>query len=214
MAKRSRDGDDDEDVERTWLGANGSARPTTSLSETPPRRSTKRMRLEDLFDLLSIDEPDDHGYDIPEYLASTAFDSYIQNRINKEYTEEIERGYQVIRWYNPRVLIIYRWQMWMIRLFNRFIQKFNEKNGTRLPRVKRYDKIIRLVTTGQLTRDELVNIIAQETNLELIDIRHRRHKRQRKDEKAKVQEFKDLLYNYWDNLGIDRDIEMLLESSY
>lgn len=213
MAKRGRDDGDDDDDERYRRDVNGFS-SSTHRSEASPRRGTKRMRLEDLFDLLSMDEPDDHEYDIPNYLASSAFDNYIQNRINKEYTEEIEKSYQLIKWFNPRVLLIYRWQMWMVRLFNRFIQKFNEKNGTRLPRIKRYDKIIRLVANGQLTRDELVNIIAQETNLELIDIRRRRLRRQRKDEKAKIQEFKDLLYNYWDNLGIDRDIEMLLESSY
>lgn len=213
MAKRGRDDSDDDDNERYRRDVNGFS-SSTHRSEASPRRGTKRMRLEDLFDLLSIDESDDHEYDIPDYLASSAFDNYIQNRINKEYTEEIEKSYQLIKWFNPRVLLIYRWQMWMVRLFNRFIQKFNEKNGTRLPRIKRYDKIIRLVANGQLTRDELVNIIAQETNLELIDIRRRRLRRQRKDEKAKIQEFKDLLYNYWDNLGIDRDIEMLLESSY
>ncbi|CAN3373340.1 hypothetical protein DIURU_001285 [Diutina rugosa] len=213
MAKRGRDDSDDDDNERYRRDVNGFS-SSTHRSEASPRRGTKRMRLEDLFDSLSIDESDDHEYDIPDYLASSAFDNYIQNRINKEYTEEIEKSYQLIKWFNPRVLLIYRWQMWMVRLFNRFIQKFNEKNGTRLPRIKRYDKIIRLVANGQLTRDELVNIIAQETNLELIDIRRRRLRRQRKDEKAKIQEFKDLSYNYWDNLGIDRDIEMSSESSY
>lgn len=214
--------------------------PTTSDSSTKQDRVHKRIRLDDLFDSLHIggdnvprggrlltnnihendndvDLEDENEADeelfIPNYTYPSKFDMFLQSKINRQFNEEMESDFQLIIWYDPRWVMIYHFQRWVVRLFNRFVARYNKHNGTAIPRVRRYDKILRLVETRQLTPGEMENIINNETQLELQELARKDARRLKKS--AKLEELQDTSYNYWDRGGVfDRDIDMSSDSSF
>ena len=217
------------------------ARDYESDNEEYEYGTGKRIKLDKLFEDLQLDEEkvDDRAVDndtdsfiLPQFKSpfgggvfksktsprtytSSQIDSYINEKILNHFHNIITSGLKVIPWYNYRFLVLYRLQRWFIKLFNRFIKKYNSKSNTSIKPFKSHEQILQLVRDGLLSWNELGSIIAEENKLEIKRLLIKEEKRQARRDDKRIQEeteaYKDLGYNYWDNLDFDRDLDMLDE---
>ncbi|EMG48771.1 hypothetical protein SBY92_004088 [Candida maltosa Xu316] len=191
--------------------------------------SGKRVKLDTLLQNLSIDEDDDKDKHVKaEYhinpnilLSNQKTDSYTYSNLTSKlngiiadhFKDVLHAGLQVIPWYNSKFLIIYHYRQWFVKLFNRFIKQYNEKHHTSIKNFPTCEKILQLVKDNMLTLQELKNIIAQENNLELQRLQlkqeMRRSNKRFEELSSERNAYKDLSYNYWDNLKFDKDLDML-----
>lgn len=142
-------------------------------------------------------------------VQSLDINSYISNKIISHFNILAHSNLAVIKAYNPKFLLIYRFQKWMIKLFNRFISKYNKHNFVKIQRVKSYDKIISLIRQNNISFQQLVEVIIQENHLSLLQLKQRQE--QSKADAARefdVNVYNGISYKYWDNLKFDNDIEM------
>ncbi|KAI5969304.1 hypothetical protein CANMA_001624 [Candida margitis] len=202
-------------------------------------RAGKRIKLDTLFKNLKLDENKPAGsssngkekeYFLPNFKSplgggifktkpaprsytSSHLDSFINDRIVNHFQNIITSGLKVIPWYNYRFLVLYRLQKWFVKLFNRFIRKYNTKNNSSIRPFKNHEQIIQLVRDGLLSWNDLRNIINEENKLEIKRLSLKEEKRQAKKDDKMIEEetetFKELGYNYWDNLKFDKDLDML-----
>lgn len=203
--------------------------------------SGKRVKLDSMFLSLSLGEDNDDStdrgagkknlnYEInptitakyggiqkrssTPHISSRTFliNSFLNEKLNEHLNELFIQSLGLISWYDYRFLIVYWYQKWFVKLFNRFVKKYNQRNGTSIERFKTYDKILQLVRDGLLSNIDLFNIIRQENHLEIQRLQVKQEKRQRRkdSEKWKLEQevYKDLQYTYWDTLKIDPDFEM------
>ncbi|KAI5948766.1 hypothetical protein KGF57_005164 [Candida theae] len=204
-------------------------------------RTGKRMKLDQLFGNLKLtdekvgagasDNDNENEYILPQIKSdsggifkskptrtytSSQLDSYINEKITQHFQDIITEGLKVLPWYNYRFLVLYRLQRWFVKLFNRFIRKYNAKNNTSIRSFKDHNQILQVVRDGLLSWQELGNIINEENKLEMKRLSLKEEKRQAKRDNKKIEEeteaYKDLGYNYWDNLNFDRDLDMLDET--
>ncbi|KAK6456479.1 uncharacterized protein RJT20DRAFT_128394 [Scheffersomyces xylosifermentans] len=141
------------------------------------------------------------------------FNDYITEKLIFHFNEELAKNFQVLPWYDYRFLVIYRFQRWAVKMFNRFIREYNKRHGTNIRPIRVYDKIVQLVAENKLTTGELFNILLQENYLEMVrldkKIRHREQAKQRSQREEEEEMVKNLGYDYWDNLKFDSDFDMM-----
>ena len=171
----------------------------------------KRRKLDSLFEKLNLETSYIVNAPINDF-AITGKDSedlnfYISQRLNAEYNERLCSQYAVIKWYDYRYLVIYRFQRWVLTMFNRFIRKYNKKNSTKIASVLSYEKMFMLID-GQLTPEQVFNIILEENRLLLEKLYFKFLKAQDKQKKDQIELLESIKYNYWDTLHIDEDFEM------
>ncbi|ABN65306.2 predicted protein [Scheffersomyces stipitis CBS 6054] len=209
--------------------------------------SGKRIRLDNLFDGLSLGgdrsspeqensiredfviNPNVETYSVykkkiskPRSNTSSGitsdFSSYLAEKLVDHFNEEMLRNLQVIPWYDYRFLVIYRFERWAVRLFNRFLREFNKRNNLRIGPMRNYDKILKLVEEQKITANDLFNILDQMCHAEMAQIEKRKwYRSQKQDESHFVDEaeiLKDTRYDYWDTLNIDRDSAMSENEGY
>ncbi|KAG7662794.1 uncharacterized protein J8A68_003648 [[Candida] subhashii] len=150
------------------------------------------------------------GSTIPRSLS---INSFLNERLNEHLNELLIKSLSLVHWYDYRFLVIYWYQKWFIKLFNRFVRKYNERNGTSIPRFKTYDKILQLVNDNMLSSVDLFNIISQENELEIHRLRVKQEKRELRkgaeDSKSEQEIYGNIKYDYWDTIHFDPDLEML-----
>ncbi|KAI3403814.2 hypothetical protein KGF56_003374 [Candida oxycetoniae] len=150
---------------------------------------------------------------VPQSYTSSQMNSFINERLAEHFEKMITSAMKIIRWYNYKFLIILIYKKWFVKLFNRFLKKYNLKNNSNIRLFSSYDKIVRLIPEGFLTWNDLKSIIYEENRLEIQRLQLKEQKRQsQKDSKVIQMEsaiYKDLGYNYWDNLNFDKDLDML-----
>ena len=202
-------------------------------------RSGKRIKLDTLFDGLKLNDDKSANstvkstkseYVLPNFktpfgggifktksaprtYTSSQLDSYVNERIVNHFQNIITSGLKVISWYDYRFLVLYRLQRWLVKLFNRFIKKYNAKNNSSIRAFKSHEQILQLVRDGLMSWTDLGNIINEENKLESKRLLLKEEKRQAKQNTKKIEEeteaYRDLGYNYWDNLKFDKDLDML-----
>lgn len=200
-------------------------------------RTGKRIKLDTLFEDLKLDDDKrdnainkEKEYIVPNIkthfsggifktkpaprsYTSSQLDSYINERIVNHFQNIITSGLKIIPWYNYQFLVLYRLQRWFVKLFNRFIKKYNAKNNSSIKAFKSHQQILQLVRDGLLSWTGLGNIINEENKLEIKRLLLKDEKRQAKRNDKKIEEeteaYRDLGYNYWDNLKFDGDLDML-----
>jgi hypothetical protein len=172
----------------------------------------KRRKLDSLFEKLNLHTPSyivnapiqDFGIGGDD---SENWNFYISQRLNVEYNEQLCSQYAVIKWYDYRYLVIYRFQRWVLSMFNRFIRQYNKKNSTKIAPVLSYDKMFMLID-GQLTQEQVLNIILEENRLLLHKLTLKFLKAQDKKKQDQIELLESIKYDYWDTLRIDEDFEM------
>ncbi|EDK41908.1 hypothetical protein LELG_00086 [Lodderomyces elongisporus NRRL YB-4239] len=181
-----------------------------NLSTAATNRTNKEYILPRVKTPFNIFKKEDNA---PQTYTSSRFNSYVNDRIVKHFQEVLISGLKIIPWYNYQFLIIYIYRKWFVKLFNRFLKKYNARNGTRLQLFTNYDKIVQLIPEGFLTWNDLKNIIYEENRLEIkrLKLKNEMRQSQRNSDniRKEAEEYKDLGYNYWDNLKFDRDLDML-----
>lgn len=98
------------------------------------------------------------------------------------------------------MLVMYFFQRWVLRLFNRFSKRYCRSTGQKQRRFRRYYNVIQLIEApdNNLTAASLLDILIQETALELEMIKkHRTESEQVRD----AASARDVSYNYWDRMG-------------
>ncbi|KAI5966734.1 uncharacterized protein KGF55_000143 [Candida pseudojiufengensis] len=149
----------------------------------------------------------------PQSYSSSQLDSFINERIVDHFQNIITSSLKLIHWYNYKFLIVFRLQKWFVKLFNRFVRKYNQKNNLSIRPFKTYDQIIALIHDKFITWNDLGNIIDEENKLEMKRLaqkeKNRKSEKDQEDLKKESETFKDLGYDYWDNLKFDKDLDML-----
>lgn len=148
-----------------------------------------------------------------------SINSYVAERLLKHFHTIYDSKSSLIRWYKPYFLILYHFHNWVLRLFNRFIRKYNKKfSGKPIRGFNLYSRIMDLINLKDInfTYDDLSNILAQENKLEALKINKRINERNnRKTGNIEIIDednidYEKIRYNYWDSLqGVNKDLEMI-----
>ncbi|CAX39743.1 conserved hypothetical protein [Candida dubliniensis CD36] len=192
--------------------------------------SGKRVKLDSLLKNLSLeDQENENRYIINPKITyenifsksgsrySTLTESQLASNLNEKLTRSfknsLESGLRLILWYNAKFLIMYRYQKWFVKLFNRFIKKYNEKNRVSISTFHSFTEIMKLVRDRLITLKDLANIIDQENQLEIkrLELKQEMRRSEKRFEEVTAEQdaYQDLKYNYWDNLKFDKDLDML-----
>lgn len=183
------------------------------------RNPLKKFKLDQLFDDLTIDDvpiiPKADKYVINPQVNQFTFKEdkaddinfYISEKLYQKYQEDLQSQYSVIKWYNPKYLLVKHFQDWSIKMFNSFLTKYNQKNHLKIPKVKNYDKLLRLIE-GKISTSQLYDIILQENAWLMLKLSKKGLRKKNKLENDHIQLLKNLQYNYWDNIKLDKDWEM------
>ncbi|CAK9436447.1 uncharacterized protein LODBEIA_P10050 [Lodderomyces beijingensis] len=149
----------------------------------------------------------------PQSYTLSQLDNYINGRIVDHFQNIITSNMKMITWYNFKFLIVYVYRRWFVKLFNRFLRKYNTKNQSKIHPFNTYEKVLQLIPEGHLTWNDLKKIIAEENRLEIKRLQLKQEVRESQKEsdsiKREAEEYKGLGYNYWDNLKLDGDLDML-----
>lgn len=94
-------------------------------------------------------------------------------------------------------------------MFNRFILKYNQNHNARVAPVKNCSTILEWVKNGVLSLDSLNLILTQENKLSMMEVAQRRLAKDEQRIEELEREFSGIKYNYWDNIGLSCDEEML-----
>lgn len=148
--------------------------------------------------------------------STTSIDEYLTKKMMDDYKSMLHTNGQIIQKYQPEVLVIYHFQKWVTRLFNRFIAKYNRINGTKIPRFQSFFKIINVINSQQynFSYSDLFEVVLRESDLELKAVTARLSKPKTALEEIEEESltFNDIRYDYWDSIhGLDAtmdDIEM------
>lgn len=196
--------------------------------------SRKRVRLEVLLDHLSLDNEQPlpkrlRSYFINPLLHSdgpnletsntsiNGVDSLINEKLAEGYKNMLLEGLMLIKWRHPLMVVIVHFQTWVKRLFNAFVLKFNKAHSGRPPvkRFRLYSQITALVEDPrvQFTQGELLDIVAQENNLEQRVLAWKRDKHSTDKRLQEVKEGEALArecnYKYWDCMArFPQDVAM------
>lgn len=147
----------------------------------------------------------------------SSIDSYISEKIMQEFKDKIVHDYAVIPWVLPLAVVAFHFQRWLKRLFNSFVQRFNETHPERKPvkRFSSYFKIIRLVQDPSVafTIEDLGNILMEYNQLEQKKVALKRDKRADSKKVEEMHEEEQLAreskYAYWDRFSnLQQDVVM------
>lgn len=196
----------------------------------PPHRSTKRVRIDQLLLQLSLDGKPVPKEPIAEFsinpLVETfendkrkkpSLESYISGKMMDEYCEQIKSNMAISRYFQPRALVVYHFQLWVRRLFNAFVRLYNLSNKTRKPvkLFKSYFSIVWLVQdpTVQFTMEDLCNILQQQNLIEQQKLALKKDKRMSDKRLEEIYDEQKILqecnYLYWNRFAkIHQDTEM------
>lgn len=146
----------------------------------------------------------------------TNIDVYVSEKLMEHFQNVISSSNQVIKWYLQFFVLTYVFQKWTLRLFNRFLKKYNarlkqeEPNNPGYRPFKFFYKITNLISNPDtnFTFADLMSILIQESQLEVLRLRKRRQDKLKSDSDIELQ-LKDIKYNYWDRVpDLAKDLEM------
>lgn len=159
----------------------------------------------------------------PPTINSPNINSYVMEKLVQHFHTLYNSKSALIQWYKPHLILSYHFENWVIRLFNRFIRKYNKRsNGIPIKKFKFYSKIMNLINLKEIsfTYNDLLLILEQENKLEELKLNRKRKIRDYNKEKDSDTDEKDdktfenIKYNYWDTLrGVNKDFEMIDELS-
>lgn len=160
---------------------------------------------------MSLDDKAEHE---PEYSVSEAattgdFNSYIVKNLALRYLDAQKARMALIKYYDWRFLVVFCFQRWVLRLFNRFWRRYNLAHDRKTFKTFRfYHQIIEVLQhTRTVTLGHLAAILDQENRLEQSQLRRKTKAREDKEEAMLL---KDTGYNYWDTFeDFDADEEMM-----
>lgn len=175
--------------------------------EDEPR--AKRTKLDNLFGNLRLDDrdfkinPQVSNYSIfkkPQAPTNGVhnLNSYIVDKLVSHFNQTTIAKFQLLKGYNPKALVAYRFQKWSVKMFNRFIRKYNQRNKATVLTVRSYERMLQLAEENGVSGDELLNIILQENEVELSRLKNIKE----------TEEVQRMGYNYWDTIHFDKDTEM------
>lgn len=155
----------------------------------------------------------------PPTINSPNINSYVMEKLVQHFHTLYNSKSALIQWYKPHLILSYHFENWVIRLFNRFIRKYNKRsNGIPIKKFKFYSKIMNLINLKEIsfTYNDLLLILEQENKLEELKLNRKGKIRDYNKEKDSYTDEKDdktfenIKYNYWDTLrGVNKDLEMI-----
>lgn len=173
----------------------------------------KKIRLDNIFKNLTIsDEP---KFEINPQIKTFQeekdnLNTYIADKLMESFVAKIHKDSQVIKRYNMFYLLIYHFQRWILRLFNRFVTNYNKFNTPKLPHFKNFAKLLKFIDINQFnfTYNDLIQLILRENTMELNKLQL---KQQHNDKIKELDDldYEEIKYNYWDKFqGYEMDIMM------
>lgn len=156
----------------------------------------------------------------PATINSPNINSYVMERLVQHFHTVYNSKSALIQYYKPHFVLSYHFENWVIRLFNRFIRKYNKRtNGVQIKKFTFYSKIMNLINLKDInfTFNDLLHILEQEYKLEALRLNKKRKNKKVKDsttDEADDKIFESIKYNYWDTLReVNKDFEMIDELS-
>lgn len=173
--------------------------------------SSKRIRLDSLFSSLSLDDRKELEVNpgLDHTPSTDDINSYIVKKLALQYMDAQKARMSLVKYYDWRILVVYNFQRWVLRLFNRFWRRYNRAHDRKQFKTFRfYHQIMDLLSqTRSITLNHLASILDQENRFEQLQLKRRQQARTDKEEALL---HKDLGYNYWDTFeGFDSDEEMM-----
>ncbi|CAH6722049.1 hypothetical protein CLIB1444_08S00694 [[Candida] jaroonii] len=173
----------------------------------------KKIRLDNIFKNLTIsDKP---KFEINPQIKTfndekEDLNTYIADKLMETFAAKIHKDSQVIKRYNRYYLVIYHFQKWILRLFNRFITNYNKFNTPKLPRFKNFVKLLKFIDVNQynFTYNDLLNLVLKENSVEL----NKLLSKQQKNDKIKELDdldYEEIKYNYWDRFQSFEGTDMM-----
>mmetsp|Transcript_1462 Transcript_1462/g.1458 ORF Transcript_1462/g.1458 Transcript_1462/m.1458 type:complete len:237 (+) Transcript_1462:202-912(+) len=154
----------------------------------------------------------------PTTINSPNINSYVMERLAQHFHTVYNSKSALIQWYKPHFVLSYHFERWVIRLFNRFIRKYNKRsNGAKIKQITFYSKIMNLINLKDInfTFNDLLHILEQENKLEALRLNKKRKNREEKElpiDETDDKIFENIKYNYWDTLReVNKDFEMIDE---
>lgn len=151
--------------------------------------------------------------------TSANIDAYVSEKLMEHFQNVINSSNKVIKWYQPYIVLAYDFQKWALRLFNRFLKKYNTRVRQENPEAgpenyykpfKFFFKITNLINNPDtnFTFQDLMNILLQESEIEILRVRRRREDKLKMSSEIDL-ELRDIKYNYWDRVpDLSKDLEM------
>lgn len=172
--------------------------------------SSKRIHLDNLFQTLSLDDPEELNISEVGHIPTTDdINSYIVKKLAIQYINAQKARFALIKYYDWRFLVVYYFQRWVLRLFNRFWRRYNRSIGRKLLKVFRsYHQVMEVLNlTKSLTLQHFASILDQENRFEQQQLVRRSKARADREDASLL---KDVAYNYWDTFEhFDCDQEMM-----
>ncbi|RCK62429.1 hypothetical protein Cantr_08955 [Candida viswanathii] len=209
--KHARSDDDSDEDEEEYLDMSGKrVKLLMNNLSLDDKRPLKSRRYEINPELHFFDNTTVKGYD--SYTGSN-LTSKLNGIIADHFQKVLHSGLQVIRWYDYRFVVIYRYKRWFVKLWNRFVKKYNQKNKVYIRAFGSMEQILKLIQDNLITWKDLTNIITQENELEIkrLELKEEIRNLDKRFEEISAENdaLKDIHYNYWDNLNFDKDLDML-----
>lgn len=193
--------------------------------------SRKRVKVEHLLEKLLLENIDKVKEPVSEFDVNplidlghdrkrkqvTGIDSEISQKIFQGYKERVLQGLVMIKYMLPLTVIVLHFHMWIKRLFNNFIQKFNRSStGKRqVGMFRSFYKIMAMVEDPRInfTYANLIDVVLKESQIEArsLALRNSHHLDSKKIEEIREEESlaRECNYKYWDRMSdFPEDIEM------
>ncbi|CUM65952.1 uncharacterized protein PRCAT00003605001 [Priceomyces carsonii] len=137
--------------------------------------------------------------------------SYIALKLVSHYENTIKSNLSLIPWYNYKFLVAYKFQRWLLRMFNKFLRKYCKRNHSKYKPLRLFDKMMNLISQNKLSFQDLLKIAIKENDIELRNLRHKYELKEVSEEDIEDESgtLANVKYNYWDNLKFDKELDML-----
>lgn len=196
-------------------------------------RPAKRVRLESMLEKLSLhNEPEAFCQQKPRYQVNplvdsqepqvkkrrTAdLDSIILEKMAEAYKDHILLGLMLIHYCHPLAVLVRHFQVWVKRLFNFFVRKYNERNGgvRRMRPFQSFSRIMALTRDSNVafTYGDLLQIVLEENVLEAQRLQAKKDKTLDSEKLREIKDGEELVresrYTYWDKVSkLSPDVDM------
>lgn len=171
--------------------------------------SVKRVKLEDLLDHLSLDTHKPQYHIPPTAHAVSAIDKLFAAKLRSHCAALALARLLLLPAYCPTLLVVVRFRKWLVRMFNRFLARYNRSHNMHVPRVSHVSRVVSYISQGHLSLETLNLILLEESRLLLEEL----HVKRVGKAESRVQELErdcwNARYSYWDTIGVRTDVEML-----
>lgn len=191
----------------TDIGASTRKHPRDFDDDEFERDFEKRLRLDPRPRASAPSGPIIYGVSKPLTVPTPDINSFVASRLYLHFNQVYAAQATLIPWYNPHFVVVYHFQRWVLRLFNRFYKKFCARSGVKAKAYRSFAQVMALLhNTAGFTWADMERVLREEAYLERRKLHLRLLSRRHAEDDEKLH---DVAYDYWDKVRLDDDVAML-----